>query len=148
MVLVILGLLLLVNTLRQAFSALDEDQTTDSWLDTLQEVSPLRAGLVGIAFLALDPKDWITDLAVVHLIADADLGGNANLVAYLIYLLIALSLLLIPLISMLLYPKPAKRVLIALNGWMKKHARGIEIITTIIFGLMFLGIGFRGLGLI
>ena len=147
-VLMMLGLILLVNSLRSAFSAPDEDQAAPFWLDNWEGFSPLRAGLVGMGFLALDPKDWLTDFAAVNLIADADLGGTASLIAYLFYLLMTLSLLLIPLISMFLVPKQAKGVLVALNNWMNKNARSIEILTTIIFGLMFLGIGFRGLGLI
>jgi len=146
-VLMVLGLLLLVNALRRAFSAQDEDQAASSWLEGLEDVSPLRAGLVGIAFLALDPKDWITDLAAVNLIADADLGGTSSLMVYLIYLLMALSLLLVPLIYLLVLPNRAKRTLDGLNTWMAQHARGIEIVTAILFGLLFLGIGLEGLGL-
>ena len=145
-VLMVLGLLLLVSALRRIFSADDEDQATSSWLDSLEDVSPLRAGLVGIAFLALDPKDWITDLAAVNLIADADLAGFASLMAYLIYLLVALSLLVLPMIYLLVFPKKAKRTLGRLNVWMKQHERGIEIVTAILFGLMFLGIGLGGVG--
>jgi len=147
-VLIVLGLLLLVNALRRVFSAADEDQTASSWMDNLEDISPLRAGLVGVAFLALDPKDWITDLAAVNLIADADLAGFTSLMAYLIYLLVALSLLLLPMIYLLVFPKKAKSSLGKLNGWMKQHARGIEIVTAILFGLLFIGIGMGGLGVI
>jgi threonine/homoserine/homoserine lactone efflux protein len=145
-VLMVLGLLLLINALRRAFSTPDEGQA--SWLDSLEHVSPLRAAFMGVVFLALDPKDWITDLAAVNLIADADLGVSSSLFAYLIFLLLAKTLLLIPLILMLITPKQADRVLGNLNGWMKKHARSIEIITAIIFGLIFLVFGLRGLGLV
>jgi hypothetical protein len=145
-VLMVLGLLLLVNALRRIFSVSDADQSDGSWLDNLEDVSPLRAGLVGMAFLALDPKDWIMDLAAVNLIADADLGGSASLLAYLIYLLMAKTLLLMPIILMLISPKLATGFLGKLNGWMKEHLRGIEILMAIVFGLMFLGVGLSGLG--
>jgi hypothetical protein len=144
--LIILGLLLLVTALRRAFSAPKEGQVDSAWLDNLADISPLRAGLVGIAFLALDPKDWIMDLAAVNLIADADLGGSASLLAYLIYLILAKTLLLIPIILMLIGPCWPKNFLGKLNDWMKNHVRGIEILMAIFFGLMFLMIGIRGLG--
>jgi len=146
-VLMVLGLLLLVNALRRIFSVPDEDQSDGAWLENLEDVSPRRAGLVGMAFLALDPKDWIMDLAAVNLIADADLGGSASLLAYLIYLLMAKTLLLMPIILMLISPEWATGFLGKLNGWMKEHVRGIEILMAIVFGLMFLGIGLSGLGL-
>ena len=64
-------------------------------------MSPAQAALVGVAFLALDPKDWLTKLAAVDLIAAADLSGMASLVAYLIFTLLAQSVLLIPLMLVL-----------------------------------------------
>ena len=145
-VFMVLGLLLLVNALRSAFSGPEEEQAS-SWLDNLQDVSPMRAGLVGMTFLALDPKDWITDLAAVNLIADADLIGSANLIAYLLYLLMALSLMLIPFFFMLVFPQQARRVLGKLNGWLERNSRIIEIGTAILFGLIFISVGVGGLGL-
>ncbi len=147
-VLIVLGLLLLVKALGHVFSRNEEDQTAASWLGSLEDVSPLRAGLVGIAVLALDPKDWILDLAVVNLIADADLGGGISLLAYLLYMLLAKSLLLMPFALMLVSPKRAKKILGDLNSWMKAHAHTIEIITLVIFGLMFIWFGLVGLGVI
>jgi len=86
------------------------------------------------------------DLAAVNLIADADLGGSASLLAYLIYLILAKTLLLIPIILMLIGPCWPKNFLGKLNDWMKNHVRGIVILMAIFFGLMFLMIGIRGLG--
>ena len=146
-VLAVLGLLMLVYALRRAFSAPDEDQAAASWLDTLQDVSPARAALVGVAFLALDPKDWITDMAAVNLVADADLSRSTSLLTYLVYLLLAQSLLLLPLILTLVAPQQAQRYLGPFSVWMKRHDRSIEIIVAIIFGLLFLFIGLDHLGM-
>lgn len=147
-VLMVLGLLMLVYALRRAFSAPDEDQATASWLDTLQEVTPARAALAGVAFLALDPKDWITDMATINLIADADLSSYSSLLIYLVYLLLAHSLLLLPLILVLVAPQQARRPLGNLNAWLKRHDRSIEIVVAVIFGLLFFSIGLERLGLI
>jgi threonine/homoserine/homoserine lactone efflux protein len=103
-VLVVLGVVLLVYALRRGLSAKaspsagGEDDAAAGWLGKLRSVSPGQAALVGVAFLALDPKDWLVKLAAVDLIAEADLGGTASLLAYLIFTLLALSLLLMPLI--------------------------------------------------
>jgi hypothetical protein len=147
-VLMVLGLLLLINALRRAFSVPQEDQAASAWLDKLENVSPLRAGLVGVTFLALDPKDWIMDLAAVNLIADADLTGTGSLLTYLLYLLVSMLFLILPLVLMWVLPSWSKRVLENLNAWMKEHTRTIEIITAMLFGLMFLAIGLNRLGII
>jgi hypothetical protein len=44
---------------------------------------------VGVAFLALDPKDWLIDIAAIDLIAAADLSGLQSGLAYLIYIFLA-----------------------------------------------------------
>ena len=145
-VLVILGGLMLVHALRQGFSAQGEDQAVASWLDKLQAVRPFQAFLVGVAFLALDPKDWIIDLATINLIADADLSAAASLLAYLSYILLAQSLLWIPLVLILVAPHRTGRSLAILSAWMKRHEQAIEITVAIIFGLLFLYIGLEHLG--
>jgi threonine/homoserine/homoserine lactone efflux protein len=145
-ILVVLGLLMLVHALRQGFSAPGEDEAAVSWLEKLETVSPLQAFLVGLAFLALDPRDWIIDISAVNLIAEADLSSAQSLLAYLAYILLAQSILWIPLILTLVVPDRARRGLARLNAWMKAHETGIEMTVAILFGLLFLAIGLEHLG--
>jgi len=144
--LLILGILMLVNALRRGFSARGEDEAAASWLDKLQNVSPLQSALVGVAFLALDPKDWLVDISVINLIADADLFGADSLLAFLAYILMAQSLLLVPLILSLLIPQRIQGSLIRLTAWMKRQERVIEFVFALIFGLLFLYTGLKILG--
>jgi len=146
-ILAFLGLLLLVYALRRIFSAPDEDQAAVSWLDKLDLVSWQQAFLVGLAFLALDPKDWITDIAAVNLIADADLSGSASLLTYLSYILLAQLLLIMMLVITMALPRKSQSFLTELNRWMKQNERVIEITAAIIFGLLFLFIGMERIGM-
>ena len=146
-VILVLGILMLVHALREGFSAHGEDEAAVSWLDKLQDVTPFRSALVGIAFLALDPKDWLVDISVINLIADADLNSLNNLLAFLAYILMAQSLLLIPLIFSLFTPQRTQSGLSHLIVWMKRKERVIEIIFALIFGLVFLYTGLDLLGI-
>jgi threonine/homoserine/homoserine lactone efflux protein len=147
-VLVVLAFLMLAHALRRGLSAEGEDRAAASWMEKLEAVSPPSAALLGVAFLALDPKDWIIDLSAVNLIADADLSGASSIVAYLAYIVMAQSLLWIPLILMLVVPSRARHGLVALNTWMKRHERSIEIIVALVFGVLFLYLGLEQLGLL
>ena len=147
-VMVLLGLLLLIFALRQLFSAQSEDQAAASWMGKLETITPRRAALVGVAFLALDPKDWLIDLSAIDLIAAADLNGMQSGFAYLVYILLALALLLIPLVFTAIFPAKAQISLGRLNAWLNTHERSIEIIIAIIFGLMFVYIGLESLGIL
>jgi len=136
-----LGILMLVHALRRGFSAQGADEATASWLDKLDNVTPFRAALVGVGFLALDPKDWLVDISVINLIAEADLFSMESLLAFLVYILMAQSLLLIPLILSLFFPQKTQSGLTKFTGWMKRQERAIEIVFALIFGLLFLQIG-------
>ena len=103
-VLVVLGIALLFYGLRYAFSTNEGEEAAPSWLNKLGDATPAKAGLIGFAMLALDPKDWLADLAAVDIIAAADLSGLASLLAYLWYALLSLSLVFIPLILVLVAP--------------------------------------------
>jgi threonine/homoserine/homoserine lactone efflux protein len=146
-VLLVLGILMLVNALRRAFSKHIEDEAAASWLDKLQDVTPVRAFLLGVAFLALDPKDWLVDISAINLIADADMSGLNSLWAYLAYILMAQSLLLIPLILSFFLPQRTQSGLTRFTVWMKRNDRTIEIVFALIFGLLFLQIGLDLLGI-
>ena len=146
-VILVLGILMLVHALRRGFSAHGEDEAAASWLDKLQDVPPLRAALAGVAFLALDPKDWLVDISVINLIADADMSGLNSLLAFLAYILMAQSLLLIPLILSLFLPQKTQSGLTRLTAWMKRQERVIEIVFALIFGLLFLYTGLDLLGI-
>jgi threonine/homoserine/homoserine lactone efflux protein len=145
-VLVVLGIVLLVYALRRGLSARDEDDAAVAWLQKLQSVSPAQAALVGVAFLALDPKDWLTKLAAVDLIAAADLSGMASLVAYLIFTLLAQSVLLIPLMLVLAAPQKAEKSLGSLNAWLERNARTLDIVVAVLLGVLFLYEGLEHLG--
>jgi hypothetical protein len=143
----VLGLLLLVFALRQVFSAQSEDQAAASWLSKLDSVTPLRATLVGVAFLAFDPKDWLIDISAIDLVAAADLSGLQSGLAYLVYIFLAQVLLLIPLIYTLIFPTNAQNTLGRLNVWLHHHERRIEVAVALIFGFLFFFAGLEYLGI-
>jgi hypothetical protein len=147
-VMIVLGLLLLIYALRQAFSVQSEDQAAASWLNKLDTVTPSRAGLVGIAFLALDPKDWLIDISTIDLIAAADLSGFESGIAYLVYIILAQALLLIPLGFSIMFPAESRKTLGRLNAWLNRHERRIEIVVALIFGFLFTYNGLEYMGVL
>jgi hypothetical protein len=68
------------------------------------------------------------------MIAAADLGGLASVVAYLWYALLSLSLVFIPSILVLVAPHKADESLNSLNAWMERHTRTIVIAVAVMLG--------------
>ena len=144
-VMVVLGIALLFYGLRYAFSANEGEEAEPTWLSKLGDVTPAKAALIGFAMLALDPKDWLADLAAVDMVAAADLSGVASLLAYLWYALISLSLVFIPWILVLVAPQKADESLNSMNAWLGRHSRTIVIAVAVLLGAYFL---YSGLGMI
>ena len=145
-VLVMLGIALLFYGLRYGISANKEEEATPTWLKKLGDASPAKAGLIGVAMLALDPKDWLVDLAAVDMVAAADLSGLASLLAYLWYALLSMTLVFIPLILVLVAPQKGTERLDSLNAWLGQHARTIVIAVAVLLGGYFLFTGLEMLG--
>jgi hypothetical protein len=96
--------------------------------------------------LALDPKDWLVDLAAVDMVAAADLSGLASVLAYLWYALLSMSLLFIPLMLVLVAPQRSDESLNSLNAWLERHTRIIVITIAVLLGAFFLYSGLKMIG--
>ncbi len=72
------------------------------------------------------------------------MGQPDSTIAFLWYILLAQSLLIIPILISLLQPGKAGQWLGATNAWLEKNNRVIVIIVSLIFGLLFLYQGVMG----
>lgn len=142
-VLMVLGLLLLVYALRRLLSVPGDAETAVSWLDKLRTATPTHAMLFGIAFLALDPKDWLIDISAVDLIAAADLSNLQSLLAYLGYIVMAQGLLLALLLLALVRPQQARALLAQLGAWLDRNERPLTVTVLALLGVFFV---YSGLG--
>ena len=145
--LTVLGFLLLVYALRQGLTTRNPDEAAMSWLIKLETAEPKQAALMGLAFLAIDPKDWLVDISAVDLIAAADLGGRDSLLAYLVYVLLAQSVLLIPLVMAFVNPLKAHESLAKLRVWLERYERQIMVLVAVSLGCLFLYAGLEQLGM-
>jgi threonine/homoserine/homoserine lactone efflux protein len=146
-ILTVLGFLLLVYALRQGLTARNPDEAAMSWLVKLESATTNQAALMGLAFLAMDPKDWLVDISAVDLIAGADLSGRDSLLAYLVYVLLAQSVLLVPLVMALVSPLKAHEILARLKNWLERYERQIMVLIAALLGCFFLYAGLEQLGM-
>ena len=145
--LALMGLLLLAYALRRGFFAPNEDNPIAAWFEKMQSASPWQAALVGLAFLALDPKDWLFNLTAVDLIIAANLNNVASLLAYFIYIVLVQSILLALLILTLIASRRVQQWLDGLNVWLNQRLRAIEIVVAVLLGGYLVVVGFQYLAL-
>jgi membrane-bound metal-dependent hydrolase YbcI (DUF457 family) len=133
--------------LRPIPDALAEEMPS-GMLGLVRGATPRKAALLGLAFVAVDAKDWLLTVAAVNVIADADVSPGLSVALYLLYILLVQSVTLIPLALRVIFPTRSITLLTALTIWLKKHDRVLTAAMLALMGAVFIVLGFEQLGVV
>ncbi len=142
--LLVLGLLLLINAFKTWRGEPDPDAPPPKWLTMADDMSPLTAFAMGAGLILIAAKLWVFTLGAIGTIGDAQLGQPASTITYLLYILLAESLLLIPIAIRLIFPDQSTALLGATSDWLEKYNRVIVMTASLIFGALFFYNGVSG----
>lgn len=142
--LMVLGILLLVAAYKKWSKEPDPDAPPPRWMAILDGLTPGRALLFGAGFILIAVKLWVFTLGAISVIGEAQLTRQEGITAFLLYILLAQSLLIIPILIRLVVPGQAERILGAFGGWLEKNNDRIVIVVSLVFGLLFLYQGIMG----
>jgi hypothetical protein len=142
--LTVLGILLLISFYKALTGEDDPDAPPPKWMAMLDTMSPLVAFGIGAGLLLIGAKMWVFTLSAIGTIEDAALGQPASMITFLLFVLLAESLLIIPILVRLVLPGQSQTWLGALSNWLETHNRQIVMVASLIFGLLFLYQGISG----
>jgi hypothetical protein len=142
--LLLLGIFLLITAYKKWTKEPDPDAPPPKWLAALDRLSPARAFLIGFGFILISVKLWVFTLGALAVIDEAQLGQQATVYVFLLYILLAQSLLIIPILLRLIAPRPGRRMLGTFGNWLEKYNDPIAMAVSLIFGLLFLYQGVAG----
>ncbi|WP_223257494.1 GAP family protein [Phormidesmis priestleyi] len=143
--LLVLGILLLIAAYKKWRKEEDPDDPPGKWLTLLDSSTPLKALGIGLGLPLIAAKLWVFTLSALATIAAAQLGQPASTIAYLLFILLAESLLLLPIVFRILMPTRSQSVLAEFSAWLTRNSRPITIAVSLVFGLLFLHSGISGL---
>ena len=143
--LLVAGILLWITAWRSWAKQEDPDAPPPRWMGMLGSISRLKAFGLGAAAMAGAGKQWIFTFYALGVIRVADLPRPDNAIAFLVFLLCAHSLVLLPLGLYALVPKRSSHLLEASALWMERNNQGILMVVSIVFGSFFIVKGIRGL---
>lgn len=143
--LLVLGILLLIAAYKKWRGHDDPDEPPPKWLTMIDSATPLKALAIGLGLPLIAPKLWVFTLSVLATIAAAQLGQPSSTIAFLLFILLAQSLLLLPILIRILIPQKSKSLLDGISNWLTKNNRSIVMIVSLVFGLLFLKSGITGL---
>lgn len=134
----VLGLLLLLKAVQTLRKQPDPEDPPPGWMTALGRLTPMRLFMYGALVMLVAPKMWVFAMGAVGAIYENGLRGTPATVAYLIYVLGASLLILLPVLFYAVAPTPAARVLEGINAWLERNNRVIIIVVSTFFGFYFL----------
>jgi hypothetical protein len=143
--LLVLGVFLLITAYRVWRKEDDPDAPPPKWLTMIDSLTPLKAFGIGFGLLLIGAKFWVFTLGAIGIIGQAQLGQPSSTIAYLLFVLLAESLLLLPIVIRIIIPEGSKSLLETISAWLTRYNRPIMILVSLIFGLLFLYQGASGL---
>jgi hypothetical protein len=141
----VLAILMLITAYRQWAKDPDPDAPPPKWLALPEKLTPLTALALGAGMILIAAKMWVFTLGAIGTIGEARLGQPSGTIIFLLFVLLAESLLLIPILIRLIVPAQATALLGRVSDWLTAHNRVIVIAVSLIFGLLFLYKGVTGL---
>ncbi|HZQ45441.1 MAG TPA: GAP family protein [Verrucomicrobiae bacterium] len=139
------GVLLWITALKKWCKEEDPDEPPPKWMAMLNSISTPKAFGLSILLMTVAAKQWIFTFSALGLIREAELPGLDSAIAFLVFILGAQSLVLIPIGVYVVAPKHAPRLLEATIQWLERNNRTIAIVVSMVFGTYFIFKGIAGL---
>lgn len=145
--LLVAGILLWVTALAQAYRTYlaygedDLDRPFPSLAPLISALTPLRALGLGALLVLTSSRAWLFTLAALGVIGQAELSTVLSGVAFLLYVLGAELLLIVP----ILLSTRASARFDAAAQWLEQHSRSLVIIVSLVVGSYFVWRGLSGL---
>jgi hypothetical protein len=146
--LLVIAVLLLTTAVRTLLGGSDEDDLPPKWMKLTASVTPGRAFLLGAGFVAVAAKLWVFTLGAIGSIEEAALGWWSSIAVFLLFVILAESLLIALVAYAALAPGPSQVLLGRVSAWLERHSRTIVIVLGLVFGTWFLLKALSGLGAI
>jgi len=141
----VIGILFLTTAYKQWSNDEDPDAPPPKWVANIDSLTPLKAFGLGFGLLLVGVKFWVFTLSALAVIGEAQLGQPSNTIAFLLFILLAESLLLLPIILSLIVPKQSKTLIEQVSTWLTAYKRPVVVIISLVFGILFLYQGASGL---
>jgi hypothetical protein len=140
------GILLLITAIKTLGQADDPDDPPPKWMKMVDSATPLQTFGLGAIFTLVAAKLWVLTLSAIGVIRENNLNSSSdNILTFLIYVVGAEALLILPVLIYAITPRQSARLLRSTTDWLERYNRPITIAVSSIFGCFFLWKGISGL---
>ncbi len=137
----ILGLFLLWLAFKQWRSRpkAGETPTIPKWMQAVESISPFKSFLIAFVLITVNAKNTVLDIAAGVLVAQNAVTVSDQLLAIIIYTLVASSSIIVPVFAFLLFGKKLDNVLNNTKQWFIHNSATILFVLFLILGVDILG---------
>ena len=139
------GILLWITALKKWFEDEDPDAPPPKWMAMFNSISTLQAFGLSILLMAVAGKQWIFTFGALGVIREAELPSPDSALAFMVFILGAQALVLVPIVACVVAPKRSPHLLEVSIQWLERNNRVIVILVSIAFGTYFISKGIKGL---
>ena len=139
--LLVTGILLWAAALKQVYAEDEPDALLAKWMTMTTALTPVRAFGLGALLVATSARAWLFTLDAIGVIGQAGLSVGQNIAAFLLYVLGAELLLVLPILITVWAPARFD----AVAEWLRGHDRPITIAVCLVVGGFLLWRGASGL---
>jgi threonine/homoserine/homoserine lactone efflux protein len=142
----VLGALLLVLGLRnwRARPKAGEPAPLPKWLQAIEAITPAKSVGLGLLLSAANPKNLIMAIGGGLAIAQAPTSNGGMAVAALIFVALAVSTVVVPVILYHSLGARAERILNPLNAWLQANNSAVMAVLFLVIGVVLIGKGISG----
>jgi threonine/homoserine/homoserine lactone efflux protein len=143
---IVLGTALLIFAVRQWLKRPKpgSEPAMPAWMSRVDDFTPSKAATTGFVLSAVNPKNLILTLAAATTIAATNLPAADQVMAFIVYALIATIGVAIPIVIYFALGDRSKPVLENLKSWLAHHNAAIMAVIFLVIGAKVLGQGIAG----
>jgi hypothetical protein len=121
------------------------EEEMPKWIAKIDDLKPAMAFLLGLALIAINPKNLMLTLAAVANILEAEVGAGQSVVALVFFIFIASLTVAAPVVIYLAAPNRSQAILTSWKKWLTSHNRAITIGLFVVLGVLLAVKGIVGL---
>lgn len=143
-----LGALLVLGAVSQwrKRPAPGEEPEAPGWMEKIETMAPGGAFVLGLATSALNVKNIVLAVAAGATISSLAVSGSASVGALIVFIAVAVSPVLIPVIAYMVAGERLDATLVSARAWLLRNNAIVMAIVLLIFGVSLLGDGLEILG--
>ncbi len=142
----VLGVLLLFTGLRRwrERPGPGEQASLPKWLQAIEGITPVKSGALGIGLSAINPKNLIMIVGGGLAIAGAPASSGGKVVAAVVFVLLAISTVVLPVVLYRILGDRAQRPLESVNVWLQANNAAVVAVLILVIAVLLIGKGISG----